>query len=222
MAQTPRWGHRYPLGTDTPDVPLWMQNLATDLDDVAKDDQGILEARPVSTAGTPGKRGRYYYATDTGQLFRDHGTGWHEIPLGTVPFAHVYGTTTQLDEGGGFEDILWPSELEDTHGLHSTASNTARLTAPLAGLYVASFNADSLTLISNTRVDFRIVKGEANRVLAQCSASSATDTPNLSAPVRLAAGEYVKAQGQLVGGQGASGSLDSGQGTYLALLRVGA
>lgn len=81
MATTPRWGLRYPLGTDTPDVPLWMQNLATDLDDVAKDDQGLLANRPVSTVGTPGKRGRYYWATDELALYRDHGTGWAQIAV---------------------------------------------------------------------------------------------------------------------------------------------
>lgn len=80
MATTPRWGLRYPLGTDAPDVPLWMSRLATDLDDVAKDSQGLLNDRPLSSGGTPGKAGRYYFATDTGQIFRDHGAGWTPVP----------------------------------------------------------------------------------------------------------------------------------------------
>src|SRR4051812_12191267 len=86
MATTSRWGLRYPAldGSDVADVPLWMNRLATDLDGVAMDDQGLLSARPVSTAGTPGKRGRYYYATDSGQLFRDTGTSWVEIQVGSI------------------------------------------------------------------------------------------------------------------------------------------
>ena len=82
MATTTRWSLRYPIGTDSPaDVPLWMNRLATDLDAVAMDDQGVLASRPVSSGGSPGLRGRYYKATDTNQMFRDYGTGWDEIPF---------------------------------------------------------------------------------------------------------------------------------------------
>ena len=82
MATTPRWALPYPLGSDAPDVPHWMQALAVALDDHAKDDQGPLGQRPVSTLQSPGKSGRYYYATDTQQLFRDTGFSWVEIPIG--------------------------------------------------------------------------------------------------------------------------------------------
>lgn len=87
MATTPRWGLRYPLGSDAPDVPLWMNRLATDLDGVAMDDQGLLSARPTSSPGSPGKKGRYYHATDTGQLYRDTGTSWLpvHVPGGAPP-----------------------------------------------------------------------------------------------------------------------------------------
>jgi hypothetical protein len=43
---------------------------------VATDGQGAAGSRPVSTTGTPGKRGRWYYSTDTRKLERDTGTGW--------------------------------------------------------------------------------------------------------------------------------------------------
>ncbi len=46
---------------------------------MATDSQGTLAARPVSSPGTPGKIGRYYYATDTGVLYRDYGTGWTAV-----------------------------------------------------------------------------------------------------------------------------------------------
>lgn len=49
---------------------------------LAPSDQGALASRPVSTVGSPGKSGRTYFATDTGQLFRDNGTGWDEIQIG--------------------------------------------------------------------------------------------------------------------------------------------
>jgi hypothetical protein len=54
--------------------------LRDDVDDIiATDDQGALASRPVSTVGTPGKAGRYYWATDDLALYRDHGTGWTKI-----------------------------------------------------------------------------------------------------------------------------------------------
>jgi microcystin-dependent protein len=56
------------------------QAQAQRLDDIiATDDQGAFDLRPVSTPGSPGKAGRYYKATDRGQLFRDHGTGWELV-----------------------------------------------------------------------------------------------------------------------------------------------
>lgn len=76
MPTTPRWALRYPAGSDPADVPTSMQNLAEDLDGVAFDDQGALASRPTSTPGSPGKRGRYYFAIDEGVLYRDTGTSW--------------------------------------------------------------------------------------------------------------------------------------------------
>jgi hypothetical protein len=38
--------------------------------------QGTLASRPISTAGSPGKAGRLYYATDVKTLFVDTGTSW--------------------------------------------------------------------------------------------------------------------------------------------------
>lgn len=86
MQTTPRWGTRSPDLTGTADsvadVPLWIRNLAMDLDDHAKDDQGLFADRPISSPAQPGRYGRYYFATDTEQLFRDRGTGWDEVPIG--------------------------------------------------------------------------------------------------------------------------------------------
>jgi Phage Tail Collar Domain len=75
MATTPRWGLRYPLGSDAPDVPLWMERLATDLDNVAMDlPQGLLASRPSAS-----KAGQLYWATDAQILYRDTGTAWIAI-----------------------------------------------------------------------------------------------------------------------------------------------
>lgn len=98
MANTTRWALPYPVGTDVPDVPLWMNQLAVALDNVAMDDQGTLAARPVSTVGTPGKRGRYYLVTgdstaaNNGRLWRDNGTGWDEVVTNVPTVTALPGT----------------------------------------------------------------------------------------------------------------------------------
>lgn len=88
MATTAKWALRYPVGTDVPDVPLWMNRLATDLDGVAMDSQGLLSARPAATTS-----GRYYFATDdttgsaSGTLYRATGSVW--VPIAMFPTAVV-------------------------------------------------------------------------------------------------------------------------------------
>lgn len=115
MATTTRWELRYPTGGDAPDVPLWMHELATDLDGVAMDDQGLLGNRPTSTVASPGKRGRYWYATDNGRLYRDNGTGWDEVPIGSGQRVEVgdYKHSLQAANHGTRPDGLWAWLLAD-------------------------------------------------------------------------------------------------------------
>jgi microcystin-dependent protein len=130
MATTPRWGLRYPVGSDAPDVPLWMQRLASDLDGVAMDDQGLLSARPTSTVQSPGKRGRYYFATDdqtggpNGTLYRDNGTGWDAIGPSVIDDGDV--TTAKLADGAVTADKLGAGAVA-TAKLADGAVATAKL-----------------------------------------------------------------------------------------------
>lgn len=72
---------RYLLGnSDANEIDDGFLALAQDVDSkLTPYDSGLLSSRPTSTAGTPGKAGRWYRATDTGQLFLDHGTGWYDV-----------------------------------------------------------------------------------------------------------------------------------------------
>lgn len=94
MLQIGRHNLRVPESSDgPPDIPLAFNRLATDLSDVAKDNQGTLAARPVSTAISPGIAGRYFYVTgdpvpaNNGRLWRDYGTGWVEVATPSSPQA---------------------------------------------------------------------------------------------------------------------------------------
>lgn len=46
------------------------------LDSAAIFGQGLLSARPASSVPSPGVQGRFYYATDTDELYYDKGNGW--------------------------------------------------------------------------------------------------------------------------------------------------
>lgn len=94
------------------DIDAGFAALADDLDGiVAVDDQGTFASRPTSTPGTPGVPGRYYYATDTGQLFRDYGTGWTNI----TPERILASATWSSDH---------VQTVNDTSTLHATLTFT--------------------------------------------------------------------------------------------------
>jgi len=88
MPTSPKWETPYPALTDSASMDDQISAMAFSLDNIAKDvPQGTLANRPVSTVGTPGKVGRYYYATDYAVLFRDFGTGWRlasSVEFGTT------------------------------------------------------------------------------------------------------------------------------------------
>lgn len=94
MPTTPRMSLRYPSGTDVVNIDLDLSELAADIDATAvMFGQGTLSARPTSTPGSPGKQGRMYYATDTGHVYWDHGTGWVDVgpaALGTDSITAVH------------------------------------------------------------------------------------------------------------------------------------
>jgi hypothetical protein len=71
-----RFGLRlYGAGTDTWSRVEYNDDLVQKLDDQAAiDGQGTLAARPA-----PAIRGFYYYATDTGALYRDTGAAWVSV-----------------------------------------------------------------------------------------------------------------------------------------------
>jgi hypothetical protein len=71
----------YPAGTASADVPADILALlaALESNSLAKFSQGVAASRPVSTPGSPGIQGRFYYATDTFVVSYDYGTGWFDV-----------------------------------------------------------------------------------------------------------------------------------------------
>lgn len=74
---TPRMAIVTPLGTEAVNIDAHLKQIADQVDALtAIFGQGTLASRPTSTPGSPGKTGRFYYATDNGKLYYDYGTGW--------------------------------------------------------------------------------------------------------------------------------------------------
>jgi microcystin-dependent protein len=79
MPTTPRLALPYPQLSDNADVPEDITALANSLDIAVIYGQSALASRPTSSPGTPGIAGRFWYATDDGHLYYDHGTGWLDM-----------------------------------------------------------------------------------------------------------------------------------------------
>lgn len=77
---TDNYDLRHLLGSSpVSDVDAGFQALAEDVDSrFVGFQQGAIALLPASTPGDPGIPGREYYATDTGQVLKDTGTGWIE------------------------------------------------------------------------------------------------------------------------------------------------
>lgn len=64
----------------------------------ALDSQGLNSARPAA-----GKRGRYYYATDTGQFYRDTGSTWVQFP--TLAVTNVFTAAQSIIADGSSDQL---------------------------------------------------------------------------------------------------------------------
>lgn len=99
MPTTTRLAIPYPAASDPPNGPAQMQGIANSLDNAAIDlAEGTLASRP-----TPSIRGRWYYATDIGVLYRDSGSTWRVVGLAAdvVTAVHIVdGTITNAEISG--------------------------------------------------------------------------------------------------------------------------
>lgn len=143
MAVTPtaRLGlNRWSAGTDPwPARPGWdaQQQKLDDL--VAIDLQNTFANRPAAAV-----RGRYFFATDTGRLYRDTGTAWNEVgPTGGVaPAALTFGSA-------GAEGVnVRAARADHTHPMpahNDAAHNGVHLNALAAPTAPVGMNGQRIT-----------------------------------------------------------------------------
>jgi hypothetical protein len=117
---TAKYGFPYPFELDIPDIPTWGLDLAQGIENIiATDYQNILSNRPAA-----GKTGRYFYAYDTLQLFRDNGTIWTQV--GAMP---LQGLFSAIPAAGNQGSLYFTT---DTHILYRDNGTTWLSVMPAA------------------------------------------------------------------------------------------
>lgn len=141
------------------------------------------------------------------------------------PNVHVTNTTGLSHTSGTVLLLTWDTEVADNDTMHSTVTNTSRLTATTAGLYAvvarASFasNATGIRTL-DVRKNAAGAAAGGTRVgfdSATAVGGSTVTSVNVADDVRLSAGDYLEAFGfQTSGGALA---LDASAGLTLFQLR---
>jgi hypothetical protein len=114
----------------------------------------------------------------------------------------VTKSANQTVTAGTDTPVTWNQEAFDADGFHDPVTNTSRLTVPagFGGTYlmVATLNTDSGGAVqAKLRVNGTTVIAVASAATADATRTSA---PTVSALYRLAAGDYVQAVVNMVGG----------------------
>lgn len=125
---TPRYALRYPVAADANNVPSDILNLATDLDNkMSSFLSGTFASRPAF-----GTSGRFYFATDTKQMFYDTGSAWRDLTgQPTIPVARYYLSSTPASTTT-LAVIAWNQTTFNRNGWAVAAT---KMLAPVTGYY---------------------------------------------------------------------------------------
>lgn len=123
------------------EIDAGFQALAEDVDaTMASFAEGTLALRPDSTAPSPGIAGRFYRATDTGQVFIDTGMSWIEVP--TEAHAALLGLSMGGTVRSGKSIIATPEMRSSAaYGLLGTPDQVSDIVMPTDGLLLVGFRA---------------------------------------------------------------------------------
>lgn len=123
------------------------------------------------------------------------GTGGYR-QAGVAIAARVYNSGNLSIAHNTVTALTFDSERFDTDGLHSTASNTSRLTAPVAGIYFVSGNIRWAANGTGRRDLYIVVNGTTTVAADSRPPVSGADPidQSISTLVNLAAGDYVELQ----------------------------
>lgn len=144
------------------------------------------------------------------------GTIKHTAGKHTFVGCRIHRTTAQTIATATNTNVLWDGETVDTHGFHSTSSNTDRIVIPtgFAGYYEFGFNQGWASNATGMRQGILSVDGSTGISAYLVSATAGGNSTRYSAsspPVFLNAAQYVV----LIIQQTSGGNLDTESGAQL-------
>ena len=112
--------------------------------------------------------------------------------FGTIPTVRTYNSADETIADSTFTTLTFDTNRYDTAGMHSTSTNTPRLTAPISGVYAVTANVRWTANATGFR-DLDFEKGPNFEGGSQITAASASvDAPqSVTTQLRLAAGDYL-------------------------------
>lgn len=120
--------------------------------------------------------------------------------LFTPPYCELTRTASQTITHDAATKVTWDSEVADTDGMHSTSSNTSRITIQRAGIYlVSAYIRWENNPYSNVRVEV-FINNSATLTAEKHTNMSGTETPRVQVAgvAKLAAGDYLEVEVQHV------------------------
>lgn len=124
------------------------------------------------------------------------------------PSCRVYHSTTQNVTTSTFTALNANSELWDSASMHSTSSQTSRITVPVAGKYLFSATVEFEAQATNARFARFIVNGSTTYTFGACPAMSGVGVRlSGSTLLSMSASGYVEVQAWQNSGSTITGQL---------------
>ena len=171
--------------------------LATDLDDLGSVKTHLdFEEAPLTPSNPQAEVGRVFGVGRTGVndaslRYIDKDGNISEITH--APSVRAYNSSNIAIPNDAFTVLTLNSERYDTDGMHSTSTNTGRLTATTAGIYVIWGGISWEAAGVNSRRGLQILLGTSVSIAeVQVEAGAITHIQNVSTIHNMAAGDYVQ------------------------------
>jgi hypothetical protein len=175
----------------------------------------------ASSANTPARLG----IGSTDQVLKVSGgiPAWGAAPAPTAVGCYVYNNVAISCASGSYTTLTFNSEYFDTDAIHSTSTNTSRLTVPtgLGGKWVIFTNIYCYSVANGYyTVKFQVNGNDKNRQALYHFGNSNAQTIAFSQPFSLNAGDYVEVL--LYQNTGANRNADTDEYGGFGMMRIGA
>lgn len=176
----------------TGDAMVVGTNTAGQVLEIAADGTITLANLTLSSALTVPNGGTGASSCTAGQILT--GTDSNTAAFSTPPGARVYNSTSLAIPASAATVLTFDSERFNNGSVHSTTTNTSRLTAPQAGVYVISAHAYTASAQAGTNTMNIRLNGSTTLAYTQDQGTSTVNAVlSISTVYHLSAGDYVEA-----------------------------